>query len=64
MTNIDTTGNMQTNGAYGVKSTDYKYLEQTIAMGNRKKRNKVSIRITAGSRSALVLLGQGRAGLG
>ena len=47
MTNIDTTDNIKINGTEIVKVTNYKYLVQTIAMGNSTKQ-EVSIRLKAG----------------
>ena len=47
MANIDTTDNTQINGTEIEKVTNYKYLEQTIAIENRTKQ-EVSIRIKAG----------------
>ena len=46
MTNIDPTDNIQRNGTEIVKVTNYKYLRQTMAMGNSTKQ-EVSIRIKA-----------------
>ena len=44
MTNINTTDSIQINGTEIEKATNYKYLEQTIAMENSTKQ-EVSIRI-------------------
>ena len=47
VTNIDTTDTIQIDGTETENVTNYKYLEQTIAMENRTKQ-EVSIRIKAG----------------